>query len=36
MTLKEIEKAMIAMKMGVEGKSDLEILMFLYNEEKED
>lgn len=36
MTLKEIEKAMIAMKMRVEGKSDLEILMFLYNEEKED
>lgn len=36
MSMKEIEKATIAMKMRMEGKSDLEILIFLHKDEEED
>lgn len=36
MTMKEIEKATIAVKMKAEGKSDVEILMFLYNDEEDE
>lgn len=36
MTMKEIEKAMIAMKMRMEGKSDLEVLIFLENDEEDE
>lgn len=34
MTMKEIEKATMVVKMRLEGKTDLEILMFLHNEEE--
>jgi len=36
MTMKEIEMATIAMKMRMEGKSDLEVLMFLHNEDEDE
>ena len=36
MTIYEIEKATTAMRMKLEGKSDLEILIFLNKEEKEE
>lgn len=35
MTMKEIEKATIAMKMRMEGKTDLEVLMYFHNNEED-
>lgn len=35
MTMKEIEMAMVAVKMKSEGKSDLEIMAFLYRQDEE-